>query len=244
MTTDLAVPPTRLKSFSPLKNDVFPRKPEQDLSQYQLLIAGHSALVYSHRSVLVFLSKFNTNDSLSYNSFLSYTSLLILVSFSVSNLTDEPDTIEFRNEGDRLLGGSVCANVPVFFSKSHGLVSVSPLDYSPHDFSSQNDSITFGEDVSMSECGDISVLEQDLEELTTHQNMDARLKAAFLYHVSKNQAQCETLVKELFPRKEVPLSDVDSPLDVAVVKVSQDLIDDIPARDPRWMDMKTSSRIF
>lgn len=214
LTTDLGIPPTRLKSFTALKNDVVPRKPEQDLSQYRLLIAGHSALVYSNRNVLV---------------------------FPLSNLSDDPDTIEFRNEGDCLLGGSVCANVPVFFSKSHGLVSVSPLDYSPNDFSSQNDSITYGADVSMSECGDVSVLEQDLEELTTHQNIDARIKAAFLYHVSKNQAQCEGLVRELFPRKEVPVSDIDSPLDVAVIKVSQDLIDDIPARDPRWVDMKTSN---
>lgn len=55
---DLAVPPTRLKSFTALKNDLVPRKPEQDLSQYQLLIAGHSALVYSHRNVLVFPRKF------------------------------------------------------------------------------------------------------------------------------------------------------------------------------------------
>lgn len=89
----------------------------------------------------------------------------------------------------------------------------------------------------------MSVLEQDLEELVTHQNLDARMKAAFLYHVSKNQAQCEALVKELFPKKEIPISDVDSPLDVAAVKVSQDLIDDIPARDPRWVDMKTSSKL-
>lgn len=214
MATDMAVPPTRLKSFVALKNDVVPCKPEHDLSQYQLLIAGHSALVYSHKNVLV---------------------------FPFPNLSDDPDTIEFRNEGDQLLGGSVCANEPAFFSKSHGLVCVSPLDYSPNDFSSQNDSINFGADASMSECGDISVLERDLEELTTHQSVDARLKAAFLYHVSKNQAQCEALVRELFPRSEFPLSDVDSPLDVAVVKVSQDLIDDIPAKDSRWVDMKTSN---
>lgn len=215
LSTDLGVPPTRLKSFTPLKNEVVPRKTEQDLSQYQLLIAGHSALVFSQRNVLV---------------------------FPLSNLSDEPDAIEFRNEGDRLLGGSVCANVPVFFSKSHGLVAISPLDYSPHDFSSQNDSIAFGADVSVSECGDTSVLEQDLEELTTQtQNVDARMKAAFLYHVSKNQAQCEALVRELFPRNEIQISDIDSPLDVAVVKVSQDLIDDIPARDPRWVEMKTSN---
>lgn len=216
LNTDTAIPPTRLKSFSPLKNDVVARKPEQDISQYQLLIAGLSALVYSQRNVLVF-------------------------PFPVPNALEDPDVIEFRNEGDKLLGGSVCANVPVFFSKSHGLVSISPLDYYPNDFSSQNDSINYGPDVSISECGDISVLEQDLEELVTHQNLDARMKAAFLYHVSKNQAQCEAIVKELFPRKEVPMSDVDAPLDIAAVKVSQDLIDDIPARDPRWTDMKTSS---
>ena len=132
--------------------------------------------------------------------------------------------------------------MPVFFSKAHGLVSISPLDYSPNDFSSQNDSTVYGGDASISEMGEITVSEQDLEELISHQNIDARVKAAFLYHVSKNQPQCEAIVRELLPRKEIPYSDIDGPLDVAVVQVSQDLIDDIPARDPRWVDLKTSSK--
>jgi alpha-D-ribose 1-methylphosphonate 5-triphosphate diphosphatase PhnM len=47
--------------------------------------------------------------------------------------SDEPDTIEFLGPGDRVLGGAVCGNVAVFFSKTHGLVSVLPSDFSPHD---------------------------------------------------------------------------------------------------------------
>jgi len=47
--------------------------------------------------------------------------------------SDEPDTIEFMGPGDRVLGGAVCGNVAVFFSKAHGLVSVSPFDFSPVD---------------------------------------------------------------------------------------------------------------
>lgn len=51
----------------------------------------------------------------------------------MSSVNDEPDTIEFLGHGDRILGGAVCGNVPVFFSKIHGLVSVLPSDFSPHD---------------------------------------------------------------------------------------------------------------
>lgn len=50
------------------------------------------------------------------------------------NYGDEPDVIEFMSPGDRLLGGAICGNVPVFFSKIHGLVSLSSSDLAPNDF--------------------------------------------------------------------------------------------------------------
>jgi alpha-D-ribose 1-methylphosphonate 5-triphosphate diphosphatase PhnM len=53
--------------------------------------------------------------------------------FVVAAFNDELDTIEFLGPGDRVLGGAVCGNVAVFFSKIHGLVSVLPSDFSPHD---------------------------------------------------------------------------------------------------------------
>jgi hypothetical protein len=57
-----------------------------------------------------------------------------LCSFSLAMaFSEEPDNIEFLGPGDRILGGAVCGNVAVFFSKVHGLVSVSPSDFSPHD---------------------------------------------------------------------------------------------------------------
>lgn len=35
---------------------------------------------------------------------------------------------------------------------------------------------------------------------------------------------------------------MDSVLDTVVVKVSKDLIDDVPVKDPRWADHKTTSK--
>jgi hypothetical protein len=62
-----------------------------------------------------------------------YTNTNLCSVSTVAAVNDEPDTIEFLGPGDRVLGGAVCGNVAVFFSKIHGLVSVLPSDFSPHD---------------------------------------------------------------------------------------------------------------
>jgi hypothetical protein len=42
----------------------------------------------------------------------------------------------------------------------------------------------------------------------------------------------------MFPPEEEPIIDIDAALDTTVVKVSQDLVNDIPAGDPRWIEMR------
>jgi hypothetical protein len=45
-------------------------------------------------------------------------------------------------------------------------------------------------------------------------------------------------VNDIFPSEEESVIDIDAVLDTVVLKVSQDLINDIPAGDPRWMEMR------
>jgi hypothetical protein len=46
----------------------------------------------------------------------------------------------------------------------------------------------------------------------------------------------------MFPPEEEPIIDVDAVLDTAVVKVSKDLVNDIPAGDPRWIEMRVTGK--
>jgi len=54
------------------------------------------------------------------------------------------------------------------------------------------------------------------------------------------QTQSEAIVSEMFPPEEEPVIDIDAALDTIVVKVSQDLVNDIPVGDPRWVEMRPS----
>lgn len=47
------------------------------------------------------------------------------------------------------------------------------------------------------------------------------------------------MINEMFPIDETP-NQVDAALDLVAIKVSLDLINDIPAKDPRWADMKST----
>jgi hypothetical protein len=44
------------------------------------------------------------------------------------------DRLDFANtQNDAILGGSICRTTPVFFSKQHGVISVTDTDISPLD---------------------------------------------------------------------------------------------------------------
>lgn len=50
------------------------------------------------------------------------------------------------------------------------------------------------------------------------------------------------MINEMFPVDEAP-SQVDATLDLVAIKVSLDLINDVPAKDPRWADVKSLGTI-
>lgn len=58
------------------------------------------------------------------------------------------------------------------------------------------------------------------------------------------QVTSEQILKETFPSDiSVPYL-TDAPLDLAVVQVARSLIDDIPAKDPRWAEIKHQNGMY
>lgn len=49
------------------------------------------------------------------------------------------------------------------------------------------------------------------------------------------------MINEVFPVEETP-AQVDATLDLVAIKVSLDLINDVPAKDPRWADIKSTGK--
>lgn len=50
---------------------------------------------------------------------------------------------------------------------------------------------------------------------------------------------CEEILSVLYPIETTSTHSIDSLLDKTVIKICNDLLDDIPAKDPRWTDNAT-----
>lgn len=134
---------------------------------------------------------------------------------------EEPDRLEVRLPNERILGAGVFNQRPVFFSTRHGVLVLNP---------STGDNQSYFEE---------SVLEHsvlvDNMDTTQNESLTSKLKLAFFNFCRKNVLETQTLLEELFA---LPSSknEVDSLMDRMVVELSQKIIDDYPASDPRWTD--------
>lgn len=138
LATEQTSPSVKLSAFFPLKNTGFYREEDEaELLSYQFLLVNQAAYLYNHKAVIAVSGEYfglNTSKyTLIFVVMIIYTNRNIYSVSVVASFNEEPDTIEFLGPGDRVLGGAVCGNVAVFFSKIHGLVSVLPTDFSPHD---------------------------------------------------------------------------------------------------------------
>ncbi|KAG8228598.1 hypothetical protein J437_LFUL009303 [Ladona fulva] len=227
--TDGPSSPVKFSSFIPIKHTSFYHEEEEMKSwNYHFLLHGSNAIMFNYKSI---------------------------VCVSVASSGEEPDRIEFMTSDDRVLGGSLCSNTPLFFLKNHGLISILPYNGPAEAFNSS----MLGE----SNVSDQSQLQQyseginisyaELEEMSVNKDSSSKLTAAFLYHIQKDQAQCKAILQDLFPASVMARSanveeskklEVDGPIDQLVATVSKDVINDIPAVDPRWTDAKQSPAII
>lgn len=150
---------------------------------------------------------------------------------------DQADLIDLgRSPEYQILEGAIfTGSIPVFFSRYHGFVSLLPANVNPDDLFNCSGNLT-SLDVLSNEL--LNVSEADMEKLGRESDNKSKLKAAFLQFVSNNFVTSEQILKETFPSDiSVPYL-TDAPLDLAVVQVARSLIDDIPAKDPRWAEIK------
>lgn len=64
----------------------------------------------------------------------------------------------------------------------------------------------------------------------------SKLRSFHLSGFLCSQAGCMEILDSIFPPHAERKVEVDSPLDLVVIQVSKDIIDDIPASDPRWSE--------
>ncbi|XP_049877554.1 nuclear pore complex protein Nup133 [Pectinophora gossypiella] len=173
---------------------------------------------------------------------LLYTNKYIaVVATTVSN--DKADYIDVSSEGDKILGAELCNGVPLLFSKKHGVLALYTAD-SLAPTPSVCDSPMGSPCPSDMYDGNLSLYEIDPHEVSmVTTDACGKLKTAFLFHLRRDTVACRAIVDELFPppppgspsrRLEEEERDVDSVLDRTVLKIATEMLDDIPAGDPRW----------
>ncbi|KAH1023482.1 hypothetical protein HUJ04_012680 [Dendroctonus ponderosae] len=201
--------PTVPNDFFLLKiNNMYKENTPGDALNYRFILCGNNAYFYTAKSITVLKPE------------------------------EELDVLEFLHPSDQIFSGCTCLNVPIFFSRQHGLVSViaSDADRCTLGASSLVLDTGSGTDQSCSAGGqNLSLYQLDPHEIyTAHQQTDGQLKAAFIFHVKNQLTECYDMVNKLFPTDAPIIPGFDGPLDTVVIKIAKDILDDIPAGDHRW----------
>ncbi|XP_061388320.1 nuclear pore complex protein Nup133 [Musca vetustissima] len=174
----------------------------------------------------------------------------------------DAEKIEFHLQDDRILSAAVCGQIPLIFSRTHGLVSITPGDFdsaemmvnmtsgSPDLFSPIATAAAVGDtslreqsvlSTSMSNVNEQNLYMYELDPDSIYSEFKddvSQLKAAFIYRLKRNTAMCNTILNELLRNNVEPntagkLSEA-AQLDRMVITIAEDLAEDVPASDPRW----------
>ncbi|XP_063058946.1 nuclear pore complex protein Nup133 [Engraulis encrasicolus] len=147
------------------------------------------------------------------------------------------ERIAFTDPGDRLRGGGVCANLPVFFTQNSGLVAVVPRESASMLPEMMEDSLCSSVAGPGTEPAAMEVPKMDE---VAQEDKIKLLKSAFLQFCRHDLVGAQAVVDELFP------SELDggegAELDEVVAQISCDLVDDFPASDPRWAESVPDER--
>lgn len=89
-----------------------------------------------------------------------------------------------------VLGGSVCVNTPIFFSKNHGLISVSSNDLMPDLNMSQTITNQIDNSFNETAANNLTVYNLDGDDVfNAHKDTLGQFKAAFIFHVKRQQVR-------------------------------------------------------
>ncbi|KAK3530270.1 hypothetical protein QTP86_022422 [Hemibagrus guttatus] len=142
------------------------------------------------------------------------------------------EKLTFNASGDRVRGGGVCADLPVFFSQMNGLVAVVPRESASILPETMEDSLC----TSLAGPGpEGTPLETPPKTDTVAQEDKTKLlKQAFLEFCRNRVMEAQKMTDELFP--DDGEGGAGGELDALVTQIDLDLVDDYPASDPRWAE--------
>ncbi|KAM9454415.1 nuclear pore complex protein Nup133 [Clarias gariepinus] len=142
------------------------------------------------------------------------------------------EKLAFNASGDRIRGGGVCANLPVFFSQMNGLVAVVPRESASILPETMEDSLC----TSLAGPGPEGTLLETLPKMdaVAQEDKTKLLKQAFLEFCRNRVMEAQKMTDELFP--DDGEGGAGAELDALVTQIDLDLVDDYPASDPRWAE--------
>ncbi|KAH8251892.1 hypothetical protein KR038_010693 [Drosophila bunnanda] len=225
-----------LESFTPLKiNKFFSPKTEEDCLSLRFVVGSSHIYLYTPKVV--------------YPLHLSHE--------GGPSAELEAEKIEFHMHDDRILSAAICSHLPLFFSRTHGLVSITPGDFdgtellnmstcnTPDLFAPASFSASFNvpdHSAITGSTNNLHMFELDPEDMYNELSDEVgHLKAAFLYHLKRNNNMVKTIVGELLRSVFDPDpngASVDAlKLDRIVITIAEDLAEDLPISDPRWEEV-------
>ncbi|XP_016961291.1 nuclear pore complex protein Nup133 [Drosophila biarmipes] len=221
-----------LESFTPLKiNKFFSAKTEEDCLSLRFVVGSSHIYLYTPKVVYP-----------------------LHLSNSVPTAELEAENIEFLLHDDRILSAAICSQLPLFFSRTHGLVSITPGDFdgsemmnmsscnTPDLYAPTSFNASFGvtdQSAITGSTNNLHLFELDPDEMYNELCDEVgQLKAAFLYHLKRNNNMVKTIVGELL-RSVTGADPNGAPMDAykldrIVITIAEDLAEDIPISDPRW----------
>ncbi|XP_017149323.1 nuclear pore complex protein Nup133-like isoform X2 [Drosophila miranda] len=223
-----------LESFTPLKlNKFYNAKTKEDCVSLRFIIGSSHIYLYTPKVVYP-----------------------LLLANAVPTAELEAEKIEFHLHDDRILCAAVCSRLPLFFSRTHGLVSITPGDFDAnelHNMSTCNTPDLFAPAMLGSfsapdqstltavtgSSNNLHMFELDPDELYSDLSDEVgQLKAAFVYHLKRNNNMVKTIIGELLRTVNEP-DQCGAPLDAykldrIVITIAEDLAEDLPIADPRW----------
>lgn len=179
--------------------------------------------------------KFIVNHGMAY----VYDEKFVYPVFITEHELDEAETIEFKGPEDKILAAVSIQDLALFFSRNHGIISITPSDFDPSELTNNNTSMYHENYIVLNEsvtsCREInssnlSMYEYNPEEIMmTHDDIIHKLKAAFLYYVKRNTNESTKIIDGLLAE----LENLEH-LDYAIISIAKEIATDTPAQDPRW----------
>lgn len=84
----------------------------------------------------------------------------------------------------------------------------------------------------------LTIYDVNPEDVYNLQDSISQIKAAFIYHIKKNNSKCNGIINQLFTNTPSFAAEFDN----IIIKIAKDLAEDIPAADPRWEERLSNTK--